>query len=367
MIAISATILRRYFRDRSNLFFVFVLPFVIILLVGVSAGSSLETEIGVVGARTPTGQIVLEELGSDDLRFFDGDAAISDATRAVGTGRLAGAIVFPERLADPIEYVRLPGFGSDGAARLDDAVELVNARAGLRAVARDLGREAEAADVAAAGVTMPMVRTERIGDDLWGGLDDSASAALTQTVLFTFLAGLTASVLLVEDRASGISRRHLTAPVPTWRIVAGEIVGRLLITTAQAALIVVATAVFFDVDWGDPFATGAVVVLFAAVAASCSVLLGSMVRRPESATAIGVTAALVLAALGGAMAPIEIFPPTMQVIARFTPHFWAIDALTVTMAGGGIGDVAAELGVLLAVTAALLGTAAVVRRRLLTR
>ena len=59
-----------------------------------------------------------------------------------------------------------------------------------------------------------------------------------------------------------------------------------------------------------------------------------------------------LAAIGGAMVPIELFPDTMQTIARFTPHAWAIDAFAeLVRRDGDLLDILPQLGVLAAFAA----------------
>jgi len=67
------------------------------------------------------------------------------------------------------------------------------------------------------------------------------------------------------------------------------------------------------------------------------------------------------------MVPLEVFPPAMRTVAHVTPHAWAMDAFgDILGRGGGVGDVAVELGVLLAYAAVLLGVAVALFRRRLT-
>jgi len=126
---------------------------------------------------------------------------------------------------------------------------------------------------------------------------------------------------------------------------------------------VVATALAFGVDWGNLPATGLTLALFAMTAAGAGVLLGTVIDRPESASGLGILIALVGAVLGGAMAPVELFPPLMQSIARATPHYWAIQSLTETLVGGSFGDVGTELAVLVAFAAVLLAVSSLLFHR----
>ena len=69
---------------------------------------------------------------------------------------------------------------------------------------------------------------------------------------------------------------------------------------------------------------------------------------------MGIMSGLVLAALGGAMAPVEIFPDPMQTLARFTPHFWAVEGLQTSLTGGGVGDSMQPIAILAAIATAVL-------------
>jgi ABC-2 type transport system permease protein len=74
-----------------------------------------------------------------------------------------------------------------------------------------------------------------------------------------------------------------------------------------------------------------------------------------------------LAALGGSMAPLDVFPHTARTIAHFTPHAWANAAMSKLLQhGAGLGTVLPQVGVLLAFAAAALGIATWRFRRTLT-
>ena len=109
----------------------------------------------------------------------------------------------------------------------------------------------------------------------------------------------------------------------------------------------VGTLLLFQVDWGNPLTTGLVVMLFALAATGAAMVMGSVLHNASQAGAMGVFLGLVLAAIGGCMVPLEVFPPLMYRIAHLLPHAWAIEALTDSMAtGAGPAEVATKLAVL---------------------
>jgi ABC-2 type transport system permease protein len=156
----------------------------------------------------------------------------------------------------------------------------------------------------------------------------------------------------------------LASPTSTNTILAGETLGRFAIALFQGILIFVGTLVLFGVDWGDPGAGIAVVVLFSLVGTGAAMLMGSSLHNAEQAGALGVFIGLAFAALGGCMVPIEFFPPFMVTVAHFTPHAWALDAFDeILREGGTVADIGPELGVLAVFAAALLAIATVAFRR----
>ena len=120
-----------------------------------------------------------------------------------------------------------------------------------------------------------------------------------------------------------------------------------------------ATWLLFGVDWGNVWLSVLVLAVFALVAAGAAMVLGSILDNEGAAVGAGVGLGLVLAAIGGGMAPLEIFPENMRTIAHITPHAWGYDAFAeIQRHDGGLLDILPQLGVLAAmgVGVLLLGT-----------
>mgnify|MGYP000270069577 CR=1 FL=1 len=81
VLAVARVNLKRYFRQKSSIFMVFVLPMMIVLLLGSMAGGASTPEVGFVG---PEGDGLADELftlidqadGVDATRFDNDDDAI---------------------------------------------------------------------------------------------------------------------------------------------------------------------------------------------------------------------------------------------------------------------------------------------------
>jgi len=96
-LAIAGVNVRRMLRDRSNVFFVFVFPMLLILVLGVSFGRGFEPRIGVVAA--DPGALgrdlvrTLEEMPDVDVARYD---SVDDLRTSVERGQLEAGVVVPE-------------------------------------------------------------------------------------------------------------------------------------------------------------------------------------------------------------------------------------------------------------------------------
>lgn len=378
---IARTELVRMLRDRSNIFFVFVFPLLLVVLIGAQFAGSVDARLGVVG---PEDDATLTSL-VERLEAADGVTPVRLADEAelreeVDRGLMSAGIVAPDGLHaallgfDTVEVVFIgrPDATATSlrtlvAAELADETLAIDAIVLLDALEPRAGDERDrllalADQVAdqAPGIT---VTARTLGSDElaeeFAGLGQFDLGASTQLFLFTFLTALTGGAALIQTREYGVARRMVATPTPVRTIVAGTAGGRLLIALTQALYIVVATVLLFRVDWGDPLATTAVVLAFCAVAAAAGLVLGAVFSNDSQASGAGVGLGIGLAALGGSMIPLELFPTGMRVVARITPHAWANDAMAeIVRREAGLLDVLPQLGVLggMALALGALGT-----------
>lgn len=371
----------RLMRDRLNLFFVFVLPTLLIVVIGVVFGGGFTPRVGVVAAGSgPFVDELVTELESIDVfevqRFDDRSTVVMKVER----GDLESAVVVPADFdamlargdAVSIEYLARPsGAGFDVQSIVSGVVDDQSAR--IRA-ARFVVDEGQADDLVAAlalveasagSAALVEVEQESTGNGETVGIFDLGAAQ--NIVLFMFVTSLAASAALILSRKLGVSRRMLSTPTSARVVVTGETLGRFLVALTQGLFIATVAAVVFGVNWGFLPAALAVIVAFAAVGTGAAMLIGSTFSNDEQAGGIGTFLGLGLGALGGCMVPLEIFSPTMRTVAHITPHAWALDAFSELIRNdGGFGDILNELAVLVAFAVVLVSLATWRFRRVIT-
>ena len=155
-------------------------------------------------------------------------------------------------------------------------------------------------------------------------------------------------VTVAAERRGGVIRRLMTHPVTRMELVTGKIYGLMLLGGVQILFFLLAGKYLFHVNLGANLpAITLTMLVFAWVAGSLGVLVGSLTAAEDRVTAICVLASLLMAALGGCWWPLEIGPPVLKTIALCTPSGWALQALHQLISfGSGLGAVLTPLAVL---------------------
>jgi ABC-2 type transport system permease protein len=385
ILAIAGANFRRTLRDRLGLFFIIVLPMILIVVLGITYGGQGVLRIGVadLDGSALSRELVDAIAPTDETRieiWTYGSAA--DLEDAVARGKVAVGLAieagFEAQLRSggrgPVALVEAPTTASiAGRAPVERAVASVEAliRA-ARFSAEQTGSTFEAALAAARaasadspGVSVAVVPASGgAAASIPGGFSIGAQS---QLILFMFLTSLTGATELIVTRDLGISRRMFSTPTRASLIIVGEGVGRLALALFQGAFIVIASTLLFGVEWGDPAAAIAIVVAFSFVAAGAALLLGAVARNASQAGAIGPAVGMGLGLLGGTMVPSEVFPEVMRTLGHITPHAWAMDAFrALTFDGADLVAILPSLGVLTGFAVVLLGLAAYRLRRVIT-
>lgn len=381
MLAIAGVDLRRLARDRTALFFIVVLPIVVIIIIGVTFGATAEVPVGVVDQDgSALSRDLVERLDAGEaveVRPFDSADDLNASVRRQGV--VAGVVV-PEGYGAALDGGRdaqvlfVEGLaGGDSFAARSPVVAAVAEQGATVAAARfaearigtdftDALRTAREQAAQSPGVG---VRVEAVGRTV-EDVSQFSYTAPANLVLFVFLNSLTAAAAFAEMRRLGLTRRMLAAPIGSADVVRGITLNRFAFALVQSLLIVVVGWLLFDVRWGDGVAALVLVVVFGLVSTGAGMLLGTLVRTPDQAGAIGPPIGIALGMLGGCMWTLEIVSPTMRAIGHLTPQAWAMDAwVELIFYGGNLADIGRELAVLAGFAVVLLGLAAWrVRRQL---
>ncbi len=381
-IAIMRISLLRIARDRTALFFMVLLPVLVILIIGASVRGFGTFRVGVVdlGAGNAGRQLITALAHAPNIAVMS-YTTVEAADTAVARSEVNTAVVLPAGMDAAVRRGRNVQIGviaeqtNTTQQAAATAVDAVIAKHGgtVQAAAFTTAQAGGSFDhnLALASSLAPHVARvavqSRQADASATVLPEGFSySAPTMLVLFVFLNALAGGAAMIETRRLGMYERMAAAPVRARTIIAGETLTYATIALLQASLIIFVGAVVFGVSWGNPLAAVVLVVVWALVGAGAGMLAGTLFRTPEQATAIGPAVGIAFGMLGGCMWPLAVVSSTMRQVGHVTPHAWAVDAWTSLLSRGGtLSTIAGPLLILAGFACAFLTLATVRLRRIL--
>ena len=132
---------------------------------------------------------------------------------------------------------------------------------------------------------------------------------------------------------------------------------------AQVGILILASALFFQVKWGDPL--GMIVLILAAVfgATGWGMVITAFARTPAQVGSVGSAIMLIFGILGGSFINLEQMPPLIQTMSKITPNAWGLDGFTTLALGGTLKNLGDPITALLIMGVVLFGISVVLFNR----
>ena len=368
----TASDLRQRIRDRSVIIFGLVVPLALMSVMNLTFGGVQEGELDrvTVAASAPAG----DPLASALLEAVVGSGAVpvtldevSEVTvrERARAGEADLGLVVPEGFADAVqrgEPVTVRAVEGDGAG-LETDVLLSVVRAVLDRFAE--GSQAAAAGAAAGlppdslGALAEQVVTDAPSTTLVEGqaateqLSMSGALVAGQAGLFLLFTVGFGVLGLVAEREQGTLARLSSMPMrPGLVVVAKGLVGYILGVVATAVLLTTGS-MLFDVSFGPPVLVALLILCAVAAGTSLMFVIARVARTAEQASVAQSILAIVLGMAGGAFFPVAA-SGLMGRLLDLNPIAAFTRGLGVTAGGGGLGDIAAPIAIMLGFAAVAL-------------
>jgi ABC-2 type transport system permease protein len=168
---------------------------------------------------------------------------------------------------------------------------------------------------------------------------------------------------ILAERAGGTLPRLMISPTQIVQLLGGKVLGIFFMGVAPVGILILASAVLFQVKWGDPI--GIAVLIPAAVfgATGWGMLITAFAHTPTQVANTGTIVMLIFSILGGSFINLENFPPFIQTISKITPNAWGLDGFTTLALGGTLKNLTEPITALLIMGTVLFGVAAVIFNR----
>jgi ABC-2 type transport system permease protein len=402
--------LKLMFRDRAALTFMLLAPFLLTIGMGFvtgrfSGGSTGISDIPVVIVNLDNDQLgdaLVDVFNSEDLAELMEPTASSDpeaARQLIDSDQASAAIIIPKGFTQsiiPAEGTMLdPNYIQPEDVQIEVYVNPSRPTgAGIvKAIVDEFVSRVE--EGRTSGMTsivglmqnglLDMQNAEGEARALFENVDQTESTAITlktdkegaEAVEFDLLAYFAPGMALMflmytvsyggrsilAERSQGTLPRLMISPTHTAQVLGGKVLGIFFMGVAQVGILIVASAVFFQVKWGDPLGMTALILAAVFGAAGWGMLITAMARTPAQVGSTGSAIMLIFGILGGSFINLEQLPPFMQVISKITPNAWGLDGFTTLALGGTLKNLTEPITALLIMGAVLFGIAVVLFNR----
>jgi ABC-2 type transport system permease protein len=352
-------------RDRAGLMLVFVLPplMFIVFATVFSAGASgrLDIRVGVVDqVGSVDGQQLVSSLQRRFGRRLTRSSNVATLEDAIESGRVDAGLVLHGDLADvptPVTVLIHPGRKAAGEiliAQVNTAVgedmpklmvrrEIVRLGPVLRLTPDQVRRSA---GMLLEQASTPPFAARRV---LPGGDPLVIYYAGAVSILFLMFTAMQGAMSLIDERRAGLWLRLGLSTGGVAPLLGGRMLWLTALGVIQALVLFQVAAVVYGVPMLTNLAAWAATAICAAAAsAGIALALAAACSTREQAQPVSTFAFLILAAIGGSMAPRFLMPEALQTLGWLTPHTWAIEAYQTVLWRGLVNATVLEAWTVLA-------------------
>ncbi|ULO07995.1 ABC transporter permease [Paenibacillus sp. 19GGS1-52] len=357
--------LRRLLRSRSMLLNMFLLPLVLIFLLGSSLSGVMgngkdstiaPVNVGIVslsGEGLASSAIVASFLKTPEIskiivpREVESRKVVESGLRS---GKYGYAVVIPANFdsevqsggAAKLEYI----LGKDRTDNMvagtvfDNFLSNINAK---QAVALMLGPEA----LTAAATTSGDHALVTLGKLSEGGATYTASQfyAVSMMLMFLLYSGLTVTSSLFNEKENHTLFRINSMPVKGSQLFIGKMLGVGIVSIFQCVAIILLSHWFFGVDWGNRPGLLLLFCLIMIIASmTLSIIISLFSKNMAGARSVITVITVIMTFISGGMAPLP--DSWVNSVGAYTLNHWAMQAILRMMLHSGLSEILPNLGVL---------------------
>ncbi len=336
--------IKRLFRDKVAIFFVFIFPLIFLIIFGsiFSGDSDISFRIALLNKADNefSRRFVDEALKEKVFEVDEEVTTLEQAKEKMNRGQLEATITLPESFGQVQSGTNYP------SGELEILYDQSNEQAG-----QTLGSVMEGIfkDINQGIVPSPTpftVKTESTATKGLTQFDYTFSGILGFTLLSLGIFGPTTVFPRLKQR--GVLRRYHTTTLKVWQYFIGNVISNAVVGLLAAALMfAVAVSPWFDLNMrGNYFNLIVVVVLGVTMLFGIGLALGGWAKNENQAAPLAQLVTLPMMFLSGVFFPTFLMPDLLQSITKFIPLTPIVDSVRLVITEGAS---LAELGPQLAI------------------
>ncbi len=371
-------------RDRLMLISFFIMPLFMMLITGYiypSQRALSDVPIGIINQDSGRlSALIVEPLSqmknSDDKQTFylTAISSIDEAINEIKAQQLSGALIIPGDFSSKIVA------GEQGKVTIltDQSNPQVSALLSnmLERILSDISAEAGKDKIAKLMPDVPdpgtiarpfTVASQGIAPGKPNYFQFVAPGVMSMIIIFAVLMGVAASI--AREREDGTIDGIMVAPISRLTIILGKAFSQTVRGFMQAAIVLGLAMLLFGVVIHGSFILVVFLLMLGVFSfVGLGVLISSLGERQETATTIMATIQFPMLFLSGVFFPVQQMPQAIQVISKFVPLTYMVQALRkVVILGANVYDVLPEILIMAAFGTVMMVVALKAFNRVMTR
>jgi ABC-2 type transport system permease protein len=321
--------IKRLFRDKVAIFFVFIFPIMFLLIFGSIFSGDNEVRFKVAVINESTSQFskeFVDQLNKNDVFNVNKEVtSLDEAKERMSRSSLDATIVLPANFGN--QKGQLPG----GEAVIIYDQNSAQAARTLTSVMESIFAEINAKLVATE--TPFTVRAESTATKGLSQFDYTFAGLLGFTLLSLGIFGPTSVFPRLKQK--GVIRRYHTTTLKVWQYFMGNVISNGFNGILAVALMFVVALTVFDLNMrGDYISLLILVLLGAALMFGIGLAIGGWAKNENQAAPLAQLVAIPMMFLSGVFFPVFLMPQFLQTITQFFPLTPIIDGFRMIIAEG---------------------------------
>ena len=329
-------------RDRRTLALSFVMPIVMLLLLGYAANTDVRNISLVVvdQDRSPASRALLDAFRAAD--YFRVDFMVDSEAQIeglIGQGAAKAGLIVPPGYGEQLVAGRSAqvGFVLDGS----DPIVAQNALASAKLIGQAKATEIAIERLAARGQGSQFVSPIDVSTQVWYNPDLVSAYYMVPAligIILLFQSLILTSTAIVRERERGTIEQLIVTPIRAGELVVGKIAPYVIIAFVNIIEVLIVGALLFRVPMnGSVLLLLALAALFMITTLGIGLLISTIARTQQEAMITAIFYLLPNIFLAGFFFPIAAMPPILQLISYFFPlRYFLIIVRGIVLKGVGI-------------------------------
>lgn len=322
--------IRRLFRDKVAIFFVFIFPLIFLFVFGTIFGGSDDVSFKVALINQSNSEAASSFVKqAKESKVLDVDEEISTMDQArekMNRSEVSATLILPENYG-AVTNGRFP------TGEITVLYDQNNEQAGqtLAAVLEGMFTEINAQFVQ--NETPFSVKTESTATQGLTRFDYTFSGLLGFTLLSLGVFGPTTVFPRLKEK--GVLRRYHTTTLKVWQYFTGNVISNAFVGILSVAVMFLLAVTVFDLNMrGDYFSFAVVTVLGATLLFGIGLAVGGWAKNENQAAPLAQLVTFPMMFLSGVFFPVFLMPEWLQSITRFIPLTPIIDSIRYVVTEG---------------------------------